>query len=50
MVDMAVQYATKHAPDLVNEAGEVVEKVLARFDAHPAVQGLIVAAQPSQPA
>ena len=48
MVEWAVSYATKHAPDLMTEAGEVVEKVLARFDTHPAVQGLAYSAQ--QPA
>ena len=47
MVDMAVKYAAKHAPDLMAEAGDVVEKVLARFDTHPAVQGLIVATTPA---
>ena len=48
MVGWAVEYATKHAPDLMEQAGDVVEKVLARFDTHPAVQGLTYALQ--QPA
>lgn len=47
LVGMAVEYATKHAPDLMTEAGDVVEKVLARFDTHPAVQGLSYAVQPA---
>lgn len=47
MVGWAAEYAMKHAPDLMEEAGDVVEKVLARFDTHPAVQGLVYAAQPT---
>ena len=46
LVDMAVNYAVKHAPDLMSQAGDVTEKVLARFDSHPAVQGLIAATAP----
>ncbi len=42
MVDWAVKYATDHAPDLATSAGNLTEKVLARFDTHPAVQGLVV--------
>ncbi len=49
LVGSAVDYATHHAPDLMSEAGDVVEKVLARFDSHPAVQGLAYAVQ-AQPA
>ena len=41
MVEAAVKYATDNAPDLMREVGGVTQKVLARFDAHPAVQGLI---------
>ena len=41
MVEAAVKYATDHAPDLIRDVGGVTEKVLARFDTHPAVQGLI---------
>lgn len=40
MVEGAVKYATDHAPDLMRDVGNVTEKVLARFDTHPAVQGL----------
>ncbi|MCW6508196.1 hypothetical protein M8523_09195 [Hyphomicrobiales bacterium BP6-180914] len=51
LVGMAVDYASKHAPDLMTQAGDIVEKVLARFDTHPSVQGLIYATQPlAQPA
>ena len=45
--DMPVNYAVKHAPELMSQAGDVTEKVLARFDAHPAVQGLIAATSPA---
>ena len=48
LVGMAVDYATHHAPDLMSQAGDVFDKVLARFDTHPAVQGL--AYQVQQPA
>ena len=41
MVDTAVRYASDHAPDLMRDVGAVTEKVLARFDTHPAVQGLV---------
>ena len=49
MVGAAVKYATAHAPDLMTEAGNVTQKVLARFDTHPAVQGLVAATLPAQP-
>lgn len=48
MVEMAVNYATSHAGDLMAEAGNVTEKVLARFDTHPAVQGLVTG-KPMEP-
>ena len=50
MVGMAVQYATSHAPDLMAEAGQVTDKVLARFDTHPAVQGLLDVLPAGEPA
>lgn len=46
MVEWAVKYATDHAPDLMADVGKVVEKVCARFDTHPAVQGLMAAVAP----
>lgn len=48
MVGLAVNYAVQHAPDLMQEAGNVTEKVLARFDTHSAVQGLVTGA-PAEP-
>ena len=41
MVETAVKYASDHAPELMSDVGNVTEKVLARFDTHPAVQGLV---------
>lgn len=41
MVSLAVNYLVQHAPDMATQAGELTEKILARFDSHPAVQGLI---------
>jgi hypothetical protein len=42
MVNWATQYANDHAADLAQDAGNVAEKMLARFDTHPAVQGLLL--------
>ena len=33
----AADYAVKHAPDLMKQAGDVVEKIVARIGDHPAV-------------
>lgn len=49
MVGLAVNYAVQHAPDLMQEAGNVTEKVLARFDTHPAVQALVTPGAPAEP-
>lgn len=40
VVRMALQYATSHATDLALQAGDLEEKILARFAEHPAVQQL----------
>ena len=42
MVDWAVGYANDHAADLSQDAGMVTEKMMARFDTHPAVKGLLL--------
>lgn len=47
MVDMAVNYLVSHAPEMAEQAGELSQKILARFDSHPAVQGLIGAPPPA---
>lgn len=41
MVGVAVNYIVQHAPDMATQAGDLAQKILARFDVHPAVQGLI---------
>ena len=45
----AVEYVTRNAPDTAAQAGQVLEKVLARFDLHPAVQALVVPGPPAEP-
>lgn len=34
----AAEYAVKHAPDLMKQAGDVTQKIVARLADHPAVQ------------
>jgi len=45
----AVQYVVDHAPDTATQAGDVLGKVLARFDLHPAVQALVSPTPPVEP-
>ncbi len=49
MAGQAVEYVARNAPNTAAQAGDVLEKVLARFDLHPAVQALVSPAPPTEP-